>query len=187
MGFNERRLALIKDGEGNISHMYLDTRGLVTVGVGQMIPTADEATRLSFVKRDTSERATADEIREGYDAVKAQPKGKVAHSYQRFSKLDMPQADIDVLLARRLDEFEQGLRREIPTYDDAPEDAKLGLIDMAYNLGIGGLVNKFPSFTGAARAADWAGCARECHRRGISDARNEEVKHLFESAAGGDG
>jgi GH24 family phage-related lysozyme (muramidase) len=91
MNFNERRLALIKAGEGNISHMYLDSKGLVTVGVGQMIPEADEATKLSFVERGT-----------------------------------------------------------------------------------------------AARASDWTGCSRECHRRGISDHRNEEVKHLFESAARGD-
>ena len=31
MDFNARRLTLIKEGEGNISNMYLDTKGLVTV------------------------------------------------------------------------------------------------------------------------------------------------------------
>ena len=183
MDFNARRLTLIKAGEGNISNMYLDTKGLVTVGVGQMIRTADAATRLSFVNRETNEPATADEIRRDYATVKEQPKGNVARWYRTFTLLDMPQAEIDALLARRLDEFVNGLRREIPAYDDAPDDAKLGLIDMAYNLGIRGVVEKFPTFTRKARAADWAGCAKECHRRGIGDARNEEVEHLFESAA----
>jgi len=48
-----------------------------------------------------------------------------------------------------------------------------------------GLVRKFPSFTRAARAEDWVTCARECHRQGIGDRRNDEVRELFESASAG--
>ena len=52
----------------------------------------------------------------------------------------------------------------------------------AFNLGNHGLVTKFPTFTAAARAHDWAVCAEQCRRRGISATRNEEVKKLFEGA-----
>ena len=54
-------------------------------------------------------------------------------------------------------------------------------MDMAFNLGNKGLVSKFPSFTRAAREKNWAKCAEECRRNGISKARNDEVRHLFES------
>ncbi len=54
---------------------------------------------------------------------------------------------------------------------------------MAFNLGVTGLVNKFPTFTRAAREGDWGKCADECRRRGISDERNEKTKELFNEAA----
>ncbi len=49
-------------------------------------------------------------------------------------------------------------------------------------------MNKFPTFTKAAREKDWATCAKECERLGIGDRRNEMTKKLFEDeAATGDG
>ena len=53
-----QRRALIKRGEGCISHMYLDTVGKVTVGVGNMLPTAEAAVELPFIDRDTGASAT---------------------------------------------------------------------------------------------------------------------------------
>jgi len=42
MSFEEQRRSMIREGEGSIPHMYLDTRGLVTVAVGQL---QDDLTR----------------------------------------------------------------------------------------------------------------------------------------------
>jgi len=95
----------------------------------------------------------------------------------------LPDAEIDALLDRRIAEFEAGLRHDFDGFDSYPERARLGLLDMAFNLGNNGLVTKFPSFTAAARAGDWAKCAAECRRNGISATRNEEVKKLFEDEA----
>ena len=181
--FEDRRRELLKDGEGSISHMYLDTVGKVTVGVGNMLPDADAAVALAFVRRETGERATDAEIRADFASVSAQKMGKLASSYKHATKLDLPDDAIDALLDKRIAGFESGLRKDFPDYDDYPESAKLGLMDMAFNLGNSGLVNKFPSFTRAARARDWAKCAKECERKGISKTRNDEVRHLFESTA----
>ncbi len=43
----EKARSMIKGGEGCISHMYLDTVGKVTIGVGNMLPTAEDAMALS--------------------------------------------------------------------------------------------------------------------------------------------
>lgn len=56
--------------EGCISHMYRDTKGYVTVGVGHMIPNVAAAQKLNFVT-GTDKKASAEEIKTDYDAVKA--------------------------------------------------------------------------------------------------------------------
>lgn len=174
--------AMLKEGEGSISHMYLDTKGYVTVGVGQLLRTVDDAQALDFVNRDTHEKATDEEIAQDFRAVENEEPGYRASHYRQFTKLDLPEQAIDDLLDSRIAEFENGLRGEFPGFDSFPEAAQAGLLDMAFNLGISGLVNKFPTFTRAARQQDWATCARECRRSGIGDRRNEETRKLFEEA-----
>lgn len=175
----QKARTLIKTGEGCISHMYLDTVGKVTIGVGNMLPTAEAATEHPFVHADSGIPASADEIRAEFDLLCQQQSGKVAGSYQEYTRLVLTDEYIDELLDQRIDGFEQQLKRDFPKYDTYPEAAMLGLIDMAFNLGNRGLVDKFPSFTRAAQAEDWSSCEQECTRRGISNTRNEEVKSLF--------
>jgi GH24 family phage-related lysozyme (muramidase) len=112
--FSEQRREMIKEGEGCIRHMYLDTVGKVTVAVGQMMPTAGEAEKLSFIRRSNGTPATAAEIRADYESVAKQTSGQIAFSYKQFTQLDMPEQAIDALLDRRIDEFEAGLRRDFP-------------------------------------------------------------------------
>ena len=66
---------MIKECEGSISHMYLDTKGFVTVAVGQLLRTVEAAQELGFVHRDTGDPATAAEIAPDYESVKQQPAG----------------------------------------------------------------------------------------------------------------
>ena len=174
---------LLKEGEGTVSHMYLDTRANVTVGVGQLLETVDAAKQLSFVNRETGAAASEAEIEADFDAVVSQEAGRVAAAYKQYTHLDMSPDEIDALLDRRIDEFEAGLRKRFSGYDEYPEPAEEALLDMAFNLGLSGLVNKFPKLKSAAEARDWSTCAEECRRRGISDTRNQVTKELFEKAA----
>ena len=113
MSFVEQRRKMIKEGEGCIPHMYLDTVGKVTVAVGQMMPTAADAETLTFVRRDTGASATAAEIRADFESVAQQTQGRIASSYKQFTQLDMPEPAIDILLDRRIDEFHDGQRKPI--------------------------------------------------------------------------
>lgn len=184
MEFAEARRKMIRHGEGSIPHMYLDTKGLVTVGVGHMMRTVEAARKLPFVKREDKAPATADEIAVEYNRIAAMPFGQnhTARSFKAHTALILTGREIDALLERRIAGFEKGLRRNFDGYDTYPDRVRLGLMDMAFNLGNQGLVKKFPSFTAAARARDWKKCASECRRTGIGNSRNEEVKKLFEEA-----
>ena len=53
---------------------------------------------------------------------------------------------------------------------------------MCYNLGVGGLP-KFHQLLAAVDSGQWTTAAAQCHRKGISDARNRETANLFLQAA----
>lgn len=172
----------IKASEGEISHMYLDTVGAVTVGVGNMVSTVAEAQKLAFTNRQTSKAATKDEIKADFEAVKKQTKGQVASKYKTHTKLDLPTKDIDKLLDTRIDAFKKEVKLKFSKFDDYPLTVQFALLDLAFNLGTSGLVTKFPSFKKAIEAEDWAKAAKESNRPQVSSTRNATVKKWLEDA-----
>lgn len=177
--FQVSLLKLIKTGEGTIAHMYLDTVGKVTVGVGNMLPNAAAAQLLGFLQRGDDTAATRDQINNEFAFILRQKMGRPAGSYEQYTKLYLPEDAIDRLLAARIVTFESGVRADFPQYESFPPAAKLALMDMVFNLGNRGLVTKFPSLARAAKNQDWAECAAQCQRKGISEQRNAEVRELF--------
>ena len=175
--------AMLKEFEGSVPYMYLDTRGLVTVGVGHMIPSAADAKKLKFFHRKGRKHATPDEIATEYDRVDAMDQGHAASFYGPSAQLEMHQHEITSLLMHQIRGFETKLKANFPQFDTYPEDAQLGLLDMAYNLGTSKLISSFPTFCKAVKARDWKTAAAECHRNGPSDERNNKVKQLFLNSA----
>jgi GH24 family phage-related lysozyme (muramidase) len=173
---------MLMSAEGTLPHVYLDTVGLVTVGVGHMIPNAEAAQALSFVVRANGAAATPDQIAAEYANVSRQQKGLLAARYQQFTALDMTDSAIQDLLSADVAAIEAGVASRFAGYDGYPEPAQDALLDMAFNLGVAGLASHFPHLKAAAEAKDWATCAAQCHRNGISDERNDRTKALFESA-----
>ena len=104
-------IAMLQDYEGNVRHMYLDTRGYVTVGVGQLLATATDATRFAFYLTSAKVKplhraATTGEITTEYGVVAALPKGNSPAFYGKSTTMEMTQADIDPLLLTRIQGFE---------------------------------------------------------------------------------
>lgn len=172
----------IKKSEGCISHMYLDTVGKVTVGVGNMLPDVAAAQKLAFIVRATKKKATADQIKTDFETVKKQTKALVASSYKKHTLLDLPDKDINTLLDSRISEFKKQLKGKFTEFDKYPLTVQFALMDMAFNLGTNGVVTKFPSFTKAIKAKDWTKAAKESNRPQVSATRNATVKKWLEDA-----
>src|SRR5436305_14556917 len=111
-------LPKLKEFEGTIRFMYVDSTGNVTVGVGTLLANAAAAQKLTFQRRPDptaippitlARPATAAEILADFNNVARQPQGQAADSYRKFTKLDMPEAAIDALLESRVKEFCVGL------------------------------------------------------------------------------
>lgn len=184
-------LPKLKEFEGNVGYMYLDTGGNVTVGVGEMLPNAAAAQKFAFVRRaDATAKppvlpgpATADEIKADFDNVKQQAAAKAAEYYKQFTKLDLPQSVIDSTVSSEVFQFTVGLTARFPEFPLYPAEACAALFDMAYNLGLSKLTSQFPTFCKAVKDKDWATAAKECKRGGIPDDRNDWTKAQFEKAA----
>jgi GH24 family phage-related lysozyme (muramidase) len=175
-------ISYLRRHEGAISHMYLDSAGLVTIGVGFLLANPAAAEALNLVRRGTDVAATADEKRREWESVSAQPKALPAYRYVPFTTLDLPAGEIQRQLVSRIQTFAGVLRRRFPLFDAFPAGPQLGLIDMIYCLGPKGLFKGYPKFCAAVEAQDWKTCAAEGLRRGVSAERNADLQKLFLSA-----
>jgi len=79
--------------------------------------------------------------------------------------------------------FEASLAAVLPNWSTYPAPAQAALFDMAFNLGLGGLM-KFHQLLAAVDGGQWSVAAAQCHRQGIAEIRNQQTAALFLQAAG---
>ena len=182
MSYLDDSLAHLEIFEGTVPWMYLDTRGFVTIGVGELLANAAKAETLEFVDPD-GQPSTQDAILEEFNRVSSLVPAKIAAFYRSPTSPVLPHAAIDSLLMNHLNFFDGQLVGRFPDYSDFPDPAKLGLLDMIYNLGQVGLFQHFPHFMAAVDKQDWLGAAANCHRVGPSQARNDWTRQQFLDAA----
>ncbi|MFL1405874.1 glycoside hydrolase family protein [Marinobacter sp. M1N3S26] len=169
--------------EGKVSHMYLDSRGFVTVGIGHLIANVTEAQKLAF-KTTRNVPASGAEIKSDYDSVKKQPANRVASFYKKFTSLILPDVEIDKLTDKHILTFESELKRIYSGFENFPSEVRLALFDLIFNLGMTDLNNNWPKFNAAIQAKDWQTAADESSRAApISAERNRYVRNLLETAA----
>ncbi|HJX95666.1 MAG TPA: hypothetical protein VJ324_08620 [Candidatus Acidoferrum sp.] len=183
MPYLQDSLAHLEIFEGVVPWMYLDTKGFVTVAVGELLATPAHALALAFVDAN-NQPSTAAAIQAEYTRVSALSPGKFPAAFYR-SPLSptLPHPAVDALLARHLTFFDTQLNQRLPNYSVFPDAAKLGLLDMIYNLGVTGLFNGFPSFMSYVQNQNWAGAATQCLRNGPSPQRNDWTRQQFLAAA----
>jgi GH24 family phage-related lysozyme (muramidase) len=177
--------------EGRVPHLYRDTVGVVTVGVGHAVPSPAAAASLAlWTVKDGKPLApaTPDQILADYQMVIAQPAAMAAGRYKH--QLVMQDAAINQLRDADLQGFYKELQKRYAVakgyrqeFDDFPADVQIALFDMIFNLGGPKLTKKFPSMNAAIKAGDWRGAAAECNRPGVPPARNGFVRKRFEAAA----
>ncbi len=156
--------------------MYRCTGGEVTVGVGHAIQTGDDATLLTW---NVGARAALDsEVRADYARIAATQKGLAAPAYAPLTTCRMSDAAIDALVAGDVTAFTAKLAARLPNWSRYPDCVQAALFDMAFNLGIDGLL-KFHKMLAACDAADWKTAAAESHREGIGDDRNNQTAAII--------
>lgn len=182
-GFNE-------PFEGVVPFMYLDIKGLVTVGVGNLIDPIELALELPFrSKSDPGHAATPEEITAEWTRLKNDlALAKRGHrACGPITSLELSDSAIDDLITRRLLGQEKILKRQpqFAAFEDWPADAQLALLSMAWAMGPGGPSN-FKKFSASCLKLDFKGAAAECQMSEVGNPgvapRNRANKTLFENA-----
>ena len=180
--------------EGRIPWMYLDIRGLVTTGCGNLIDPSGLALALPWAKPDGT-YATTTEILTEWQAVKAATwlAEAGAQAAGRVAVLRLSDAAIDGLVARVMASNEAALKQHpaFAGFDAWPADAQIGLLSMAWAMGPD-FGPGWPLFSAACAAGDWNAAAANCW---MDDAGNpgltprnraNEWAFATAAAAGGD-
>lgn len=170
--------------EGRLHFMYLDIKGLVTTGVGNLIDPVAGALALPW-KRADGTRATLNEIQEEWIAVKRltkwAPMGGVI--FGKVTKLRLTDEDVDRLVMHKLDEMAAHIQRAHPCFASLPSDVQLAVLSMAW---AAGPAAHYPKFWACVEAGDYAGAATECTLHpevGTIVARNAANRALLLGAA----
>jgi GH24 family phage-related lysozyme (muramidase) len=168
--------------EGAIPWMYLDGRGNVTVGCGLLLLDVGAACGLPF-QMQTGESASEDMISVDFHRVEALPSNKLPGFYHSDLSPVLARSSISSLLRQYIVSDDAALKKAYSGWDGYPDSAKQALLDMAFNLGVSGLLHRYPHLGIAIESKNWLLAAEACHRLGISNERNNWTKNLFISAS----
>jgi hypothetical protein len=171
--------------------MYLDIKGLVTVGVGNLIDPVELAQALPFqLKSKPGSPATADQIGADWQRLKDHPAlARAGHlACAPLTQLELDDTAIDSLVSGRLADNEATLKSQdwFRQFDTWPADAQLGLLSMAWAMGPRA-PGEFPRFRAACLGLDFTTAAAECRmddeaNPGLAP-RNQAGVTLFLNAA----
>jgi GH24 family phage-related lysozyme (muramidase) len=184
--------AFTKHYEGEVPYMYLDTRGLVTVGIGNLIDPVASARALPFqfkarnkLGRQPGQRATQAEIEAEWNHLKNNPQRSVLmqHGHQRCASetnLELSAAHLRALFQSKTSRNETYLRGVYPAFAHWPADAQLAVMSMAWALGPA-FHKKWPKFHAACMKGNFDDAANNCTIR--NSRRNPAHGILFGNAA----
>ena len=171
-------LPTLKQWEGAVPWMYLDSCGNVTLWVGLMIPDAGAAIDYPL-KSNNQTPATAQEIENAWNQVHGMQEGHLPAFYAYSGCLRIDPDDGDEIVLGRLDTLVDTLQKGISGFSGMRQSWQMALLDLAYNLGPSGLLKGYPQLLAAVEHGNGHLAAAQCHRNGISADRNSWCAEQF--------
>ena len=162
--------------EGVTNWPYLDVKGLVTTGIGNLIDPFSAAKDLPWTLAGMP--ATGPQIAQAWLTVKGRQDLRLhgGGAFKDLTQLRLSAEAVNDLCAKKLAGMDQILCLRFAGYEDYPADAQLGILSMAWALGP---AFDFPAFHAACEAGDWVTASQECHIRDANPARNTANQELF--------
>jgi hypothetical protein len=185
--------------EGLVPFMYQDVKGLITIGMGNLIDPISTALGLPFRKRrlpgvaNPGGLATRQEIEAEWNLIKRKPElARLGHrACNPLCKLELDGPAIDNLIRTKLQAHDLYMKRHVPSFRDCetwPADAQMGLLSMAWAMGPAfASPPHWPSFRAACQIPDFDAAAENCRMTEAGNPgvvpRNRANKTLFSNAA----
>lgn len=168
-----------------VPYMYLDTQRNVTVGVGHLLTDAASARSLSFVERQSGKPGSKDQVVEAYNRVKTSTLTPGDwQAFRNVTSVDLTEAYATILAMNDMDDFLSIIRGPTyyPEFDSYPPLAKMGLLDLVYNVGARRARDDYQRTTAAVRRRNWKQAGIE-QRDGRTSFRANIVQNWFDQAA----
>lgn len=152
-------LAWTEKFESFLTWFYLDVKGFVTIGYGNLVDPISAISGLMFVNADGSP-ASAVQVQGAWQAVKRlqglAPEG--GGTFERFTSVRATRDSINALCGAKLALIAKHVRAYFPGWDDFPADGQLLICSMCWAMGDGALAH-WPHFVAAVNAGDWLAVA----------------------------
>lgn len=154
-----------REYEGQVSHLYLDVKGLATTGIGNLVNDAASVASLPWrVNNEDGPKAPLAQILEHWNYLRSrQDLSKRHYKYakdafvQRFGcVLVLSDASIDDLVEKKLLANAAHAAKQWNNFPFFPADAQLCLMSLYWALGS---LTKFPNCARLVAKEDWLGCA----------------------------
>lgn len=178
------------DLEGRCLWPYLDVKGLVTTGDGNLIDSPQAMIEFNRWYHKSGAPATDVEIASEWNTVKALQSHSNDHPnfWRDRALLTMNADETDAKVLVKLVQFETSMMqiKQLHSYCNMTADAQMGLLSMVWAMGVGNMAS-YHKFLAFADKLDYAGMASECymdatHNPGLVD-RNYYNKKMFTNAA----
>ena len=179
------------DFERFIPHMYLDSKGNVTIGIGHLITGDKDAVKihnghLPFFRKNLTGRATDAEVVAEFNrltALKSTKKNFRATAFSKYTHLKVDQTDAEAQ-ARfdavvRIGEISAMPFTKFASY---PAGVQMAIDDLVFTMGAPGFRSGFPKFQNAVLHRDWLTAKAQSSRTGVLAARNTAVAAMFDAA-----
>ena len=180
----------IKEQEGVISHPYIDTKGLITIGGGANVNDWNVFKNLNVTVNGIP--ATETQKWEAYNRMRQLSEEKDANgnyvnrnlkakAFENKTNIRISDAEARGLAQNHMNNDLAHLRGEFSDFDNFPLPLKEVLLDIQYNVRGGVNPNDWPNLYRAIRNHDVNGIVSNVHRRDVAQRRNNWTRDTARS------
>lgn len=169
--FNEfKKHAIIY--EGYSPYMYLDIKGLVTVGIGHQIDGVKAAAKLPFHDRKTKTQSHAIHKENAYlKVLNSGIKDGLLRAFENVTQIDLNPADIRDIFKDDINIFIRELKQNnrFPDFETYPGLVQRGILDLVFNFGVPIFFDLYGQFQKALSERNWIEVANQSTRKEFDD------------------
>lgn len=158
--------------EGYAPYMYLDTEGLVTVGIGHQIKDVQAAASLPFHDRKTKAQTLSIDKENAYlKVLNSGMTNSLLRAFENVTQIDLNPAEIRDLFLNDINNFIHELKHKdrFPDFDTYPGLVQRGILDLAFNFGLPRFFRLYVQFQKALSERNWFEVANQSRRKETDD------------------
>jgi GH24 family phage-related lysozyme (muramidase) len=171
--------------EGVKPSPYLDSKGILTIGVGNNVDKLENFIALDITNTKTGELMTVAEKTALYNEIRTDISAKTFDA-KNYAYAQVPPREMYAKFDTQLNQAYSEVSKKVDSFSALPVPVQQALVDMQFNMGdskfqagpntSGG---EWPKLFEAINNKDWAAAARESNRKDVQSSRNSWTKEQF--------